>query len=138
ASRDATIATKAACNADGFLQLDLDANTVVATALSSQAQVDVRAMSVLNDYVYGFNPTVARGVTDTVFAFDGATGSLLNPLGPPNSISGFTAPLPQVQDLNLLVSDATNKTAGDAGLIVFDLDNQVSHTLPLPEGFDVL
>jgi uncharacterized protein (TIGR03437 family) len=136
ASRDATLAAKTACNADGFLQLNLDDKTIGVTPLPSQSQVDVRAMTVLNDYVYGFNPTAARGVTDTVFTYDGATGSLLNPLGPPNSISGFTAPLQQVADLNLLVSEATNKTPGDAGLILFDLDNQVTTLLPLPDGFD--
>jgi uncharacterized protein (TIGR03437 family) len=136
ASRDATLATKTACNADGFLQLNLDSQSITATALPSQAQVDVRAMSVLNDYVYGFNPTAARAATDTVFTFDGATGSLLTPQGPPNSISGFATPLQQVPDLNLLLSEATNRTAGDAGLILIDLDNQVTTLLPLPDGFD--
>ena len=57
-------------------------------------------------------------------------------MGPSNSISGFTAPLQPISDLNLLVSEATNKTAGDAGLILFDLDNQVVNPLPLPDGFD--
>jgi hypothetical protein len=71
-----------------------------------------------------------------VFAFDGATGSLLTPQGPPNSISGFATPLQQVPDLNLLLSEATNRTAGDAGLILIDLDNQVTTLLPLPDGFD--
>ena len=135
-SRDGAIATKAACTADGFLQLNLDAGAVTAAPLASQAQMDVRSMAEMNDYVYSFNPTAARGVTDSVFGFDGATGSLLAPLGPSTSIAGFSAQLLQISDLNWLVSEATNRTAGDAGLILFDLDNQLVKPLPLPDGFD--
>jgi hypothetical protein len=134
-SRDGTIATRQACTADGFLQLNMDLGTVTVAPLS-QAQMDVRAMAAMNDYVYSFNPTVARGVTDSVFAFDGAAGSLLSPMGPSSSISGFSPQLQQISDLNWLVSEATNRVAGDAGLILFDLDNQVVKNLPLPDGFD--
>jgi hypothetical protein len=134
-SRDGTIGTRQTCNADGFLQLNMDLGAVTVAPLS-QAQMDVRAMAAMNDYVYSFNPTAARGVTDSVFAFDGATGSLLSPMGPSSSISGFSPQLQQISDLNWLVSEATNRVAGDAGLILFDLDNQVVKNLPLPDGFD--
>ena len=135
-SRDATIATRQPCTADGFLQVNLDSGTITALPLASQAQMNVGAMAAMNDYVYSINPTATRGVTDTVFAFDGATGSLLPPMGPSTSIAGFSAQLQQISDLNWLVTEATNRTPGDAGLILFDLDNQVVKPLPLPDGFD--
>jgi hypothetical protein len=134
-SRDGTIGLKQPCNADGFLRLNLDSQAITAIPLPSQAQMAVGTMTVLNDYVYTVNPVVARAATDTVYALDGATGSLVA-LRAPTSISGFTVPLQQIPDLNWLVSEATNRVRGDGGLIVFDLDNQVVTTLPLPDGFD--
>jgi hypothetical protein len=134
-SRDRTVLTRQPCKADGFLQLNLEANSMAVFPLQSQAQVDVGSLRLLNDYIYGFNPTTGRS-TDTVYTFDGATGTLLQPLGTSVSTAGFTTPLQEVTQLNLLVSEATNRTAGDAGLIQFDLDNQLVTPLSLPEGFD--
>jgi len=43
--------------------------------------------------------------------------------------------LQQVASMNLLVGLATKRNAGDAGLVVFDLQNQAVRLLPIPSGF---
>ena len=136
-ARDGTIGARTTCSADGFLLLDLGQQTVSVVPLPAQAQMDVRALGSLNDYVYSTNPTVGRNaVTSAIYALDGATGSPLPTLGPPSFITGFNPLLQPVAQLNWLITEASSKAQGDGGLLVFDLDNQVANLLPLPDGFD--
>jgi hypothetical protein len=77
--------------------------------------------------------TVAGTASDSLFVLDGAGGSAFR-LGAPGGITSFQLPQ-QMASMNLLVGLATKRNAGDAGLVVFDLQNQAVNLLPIPSGF---
>jgi uncharacterized protein (TIGR03437 family) len=136
---------KAACPGAGFLILDLDASTVSAAPLPDQGQLRVpstkadTSMAMLNDYLFGvrLDPTRATA-SDTVYVLDGATGAVFE-LALPAGIDGFTdSSVQQIPAIDGLLVQTLNTTAGDEGLVLFNLDQQTVTNLPVPNGFDTL
>jgi hypothetical protein len=70
---------------------------------------------------------------DTVFVLDGVNGTVTR-LALPASIRAFQA-LEPAPELGLLIGAARNTVAGDAGLIVFDLENLEARVMPVPAEF---
>jgi hypothetical protein len=137
-ARDGSIKLKTPCTADGFIQLDLAKQAALAIALPPQAQMNASQVlnADVNDYVYSYNPSAARGVTDTVYVLDGSTvpASLLPVFTLPSGIAGFLPP-GAIPDLNLLIAVGVNRAAGDGGLVIFDLDNSATRVLPVPANY---
>jgi uncharacterized protein (TIGR03437 family) len=130
------ISVQTPCPGSGFLQLDLGTQGLSFIPLPGSGEFDVTAggNGSLNSYVYGLNADTLNGsASDSLFVLDGATGSAFR-LVAPAGITSFQG-LQQVASMNLLVGLATKRNAGDAGLVVFDLQNQAVKLLPIPSGF---
>jgi uncharacterized protein (TIGR03437 family) len=145
ASQVAESAYKAACPGSGFLILDLAKSTVTAAALPDQGQLRVPStrtdlsMAMLNDYVYAarLDPTRTT-ISDTIYVLDGGNGGVFE-LALPSGVDGFTdSSLQQIAAIDSLLVQTINKTAGDQGFVLFDLDRQNVSNLPVPDGFDTL
>jgi len=123
------------CPATGFILLDLDSVRISAVALPGQGQFNVGAASGdVNDFIFGINTDPARrNLADTLFVLDGVTATTFR-LDLPPSVTSFTAPTP-LSALNAILALATNRVAGDAGFVFFDLENAEARLLPTPEGF---
>lgn len=124
------------CAATGFLTFDLASRELAPVALPGSGQFNATGNSVneVNDYVYGTNTDPARqGRSDTLYVFDGVTNSTFR-LDLPPEIATFAAPQP-FPLMGLLFAQATARVAGDAGIVVFDLENASSKLLPTPAGF---
>jgi hypothetical protein len=130
------ISVQTPCPGSGFVQLDLASQYLSLLPLPGSGEFDVTAggNGNLNSYVYGFNADTLNGsASDSLFVLDGAIGSVFR-LAAPAGITSFQG-LQQVASMNLLVGLANKRNAGDAGLIVFDLQNQAVKLLPIPSGF---
>jgi hypothetical protein len=127
------------CPGAGFLLLDLETQTMTAVALPGRGQfdADAGASGDVNDFVYGTNTDPERRNTaDTLFVLDSVTASTFR-MDLPAGVTTFAAPRP-VPAMNALIAQAMNRTAGDAGLVVFDLERAEVRVLPVPEGFAVV
>ena len=89
----------------------------------------------INDYIYGSNIDPARqGTADTLYVLDGVTSTAFR-VDLPAGLTGF-AQLRTVPTTNLLVGlGRARQQAGDAGLVVFDLDRGQGTVFPTPDGF---
>lgn len=123
------------CPASGFLLFDLDDQKVSVAPLPGAGQFSATTgTGEMNDYIYGSNTDVARqGTADTLYVLDGVTGSPFR-LDLPPGLTGFSQLTP-VPTMNMLVGLGRARQAGDAGLVVFDLDRGQNVVLPAPEGF---
>lgn len=122
------------CGATGYFLFDLAPPAVAALEIAGQGQINVAAgAGELNDFIYGINgdPSL-QGAADTLYVLDGARGDTFRIDLPGASSFNQVRPLP---DTNLLVGVARNVVAGDAGLVLFDLDRADASLLPPPEGF---
>ena len=88
----------------------------------------------VNDYVYGTNTDPAQqGRSDTLYVFDGVTSSAFR-LDLPPEIASF-ANVSTFAPMGILYAQATARTVGDAGIVLFDLENANARLLPTPAGF---
>ncbi len=132
-SEDSTF--KATCPADGFLLFDLATRQFTAVGLPGAGKFNASGgADELNDFLIGSNIDPAnRNTSDTFYALDGVNATAFRfdlPAGV-NNFSGGT----RVPALNLVVAQANNRVAGDAGLVLFDLERTEARLLPTPEGF---
>lgn len=133
--RSASLEVKNPCPASGFLVLNPAELKVSAVELPGQGQLNAGAAAEdMNDFLYApsIDPT-RNGRADTIFALDGATGAVYR-FDPDASVAAVTGLVP-VPELNLLVATGTNRQAGDAGLVVYNLEDITVRTFPVPEGF---
>ena len=124
------------CAASGFLVFDLDDQQVSPVALPGAGQFSTtQGTDEINDYIYGSNIDPARqGTADTLYVLDGVTATAFR-VDLPAGLSGF-AQLRTVPSMNLLVGlGRARQQAGDAGLVVFDLDRGQGTVFPTPDGF---
>ncbi len=129
-------AFKNVCPGVGFILLDLESETMSAVPLPGTAQFNASAgtSGEVNDYVYGTNSDPARpNTSDSLFVLDGASNSAYR-LDLPSGVTSF-GNVTVVAQLGLLVAAGTNRVAGDAGLVVFDLDRLETRRLAVPDGF---
>ncbi len=125
-----------ACSASGFLLFDLDEQRATAVALPGAGQFSAtQGTDEMNDYIFGSNIDPSRqGTADTLYVLDGVTATAFRVDLPPG-LTGFSQLRP-VQAMNLLVGlGRAQQQAGDAGLVVFDLDRGQGTVFPTPEGF---
>ena len=134
AGANSEIAIKNPCPAQGFATFDLATPGVDFVPLSGTGSFNASGNSEneLNDYVYGANTSTANR-SDTLYVFDGVTSSTFRFDLPPE-VASFTNLAP-ISDLNAVVGLATNRVAGDAGIVYFDLEQASSRLMPTPEGF---
>jgi uncharacterized protein (TIGR03437 family) len=121
------------CFANGFVLLDLGASTVEAVGTPNLEQFHLGNAGELNDYVYAANFLPPRNMGDALYVLDGVN-RIVTKLALPTGIEAFQA-LDAVGELSLLVGAGRNTAAGDAGLVVFDLDNLEVRLLPVPADF---
>ncbi len=129
-------AFNASCPANGFVLFDLDDQKLTTVALPGAGQFSAtQGSDEMNDYIFGSNTDPARqGTSDTLYVLDGVTGSPFR-VDLPAGLTGF-AQLRPVPPMNLLIGLArARQQAGDAGLIVFDLDRGQGQVFPTPDGF---
>jgi len=141
-SRVAETEFKASCPASGFLLLDLAQPAIAALPIGDGGQIRVpvarndASMALMNNYVYAAKLDSTRPTTsDTLYVLDGVNANVFT-LPAPSTVNGFTnATLQQIQDINALLVQAIDKTAGDQGMVLFNLDTAKAMNLPVPEGF---
>jgi hypothetical protein len=135
-------ATAAQCPASGFVSLDLDAHTVAALAMAGPAQFNASSgggITKMNDFVYSTNgdpndpDKTLRTPAANLFVLDGASANPFQ-LAVPAGAQSFTD-LIEIDALNFLAAEATNTTAGDAGIVLFDLNGQTADLFPPPSGY---
>jgi len=134
-SSSAETEVKNPCPAQGFLVFNPDSRTVAALPLLGQGQINASgAAGDVNDYVFATNTDPSRrNIAETLFVLDGVASSVLR-LDLPPSVVGFSGLTP-IPAIGALVGLATNRAAGDMGLILFDLESETTRLLPTPEGF---
>jgi uncharacterized protein (TIGR03437 family) len=144
-SQVAETAYKNNCSGSGFLVLDFGTPAVSAVALPALGVMRVPAtkadtsLASMSDYIFAarLDPTRA-GVSDTIYVLDGANGNISS-LSVAAPVKGFTdASVLQVPALVGLFAQNINKTAGDDGFSLFDLDAQTVTNIPVPDGYDTL
>jgi uncharacterized protein (TIGR03437 family) len=124
------------CGATGFVTLDLATRELAAAMLPGSGQINVTGNSAneVNDYIYGANTSpAAQNRADTLFVFDGVTSSSFRVDLPPE-IASF-ANLTPFPPMGILFGQATRTAAGDAGIVIFDLESASGRLLPTPAGF---
>ncbi len=124
------------CPATGFLLLDLEERKVTAVELPGQGRFDAdpTVTGDVNDFIYGSNTDPSRrNLADTLYVLDGVSASAFR-LDLPTGVTSFANPV-AVPAMNAVIALATNRVAGDAGFVFFDLENAVARLLPAPEGF---
>lgn len=127
------------CTARGFLEMSLGANpSIRAFELPGNGQFNVTAgANELNDFLYGVDsdPTQAA-MANAIFLFDSATESSLR-LDSPSGVPGFgIGSLRPAPALNMVFALGQNRRAGDAGIVMLDLESGEARLLPTPEGFE--
>ena len=125
------------CGSGGFLVLDLIAQTVTPYPIGMGNQMNVNSLANFNDFIYATNTDPAkRNTADTVFVFDAASSAEYDIQLPTGSVSfGATQPVPGT---NWLTAPVTNRTAGDGGLVQFDLEAGAASLFPVPTGFSAI
>lgn len=123
------------CAANSYLIFDLDSRTLSQVALPGNGQLNASAqMGDISDYVWGLNLDPTRpAIADTLYVLDGATASAFR-FDLPTGVNGFVNPQP-VAGMNSVIAAATNRTAGDEGIVLFELESGASRFFPTPEGF---
>jgi len=124
---------KQVCEALGFIVLELGNQRVRDIPLPGAGFVNVTSAMELNDYLIGSNIGGARQPADTLDVLDGVNLTATRLQLPPG-VTSF-AGLRPVGSTGLLVAPAQKSTAGDEGLVVFDLDEAKAKLLPVPDGF---
>lgn len=130
---------KATCPGLGHLLFDYSTQKVEAIPLSGDGQITATAAnSEINDYLYGTNTDPSRsGTLSTVYVLDGVTRTSFR-LDLPSGVQGFSN-LQALPALSSLIALGRNKTAGDAGVILFDLDAGTAlPPFPVPDGFSTV
>lgn len=119
------------CPAQGFVLYDIEAQTFEAVPLPGQGQMNAAgSANEMNDFVYATNIDPSRqGRADTVFVLDAVTQTAFR-FDPPPEIAAIQNLTP-VREMNALIAQA-----GDAGFVVFDVENVQTRVLPTPEGFN--
>ncbi|MBM3788318.1 MAG: hypothetical protein FJW30_28615, partial [Acidobacteria bacterium] len=124
------------CGATGFRTLDLTTRQLSDATLPGQGEISVtgNALNEVNDYIYGSNTDPARqGRADTIYVYDGVTDTAFRMDLPPE-VATF-ANLNPFPPMGLLFGQGTSRVPGDAGIVVFDLENASTRLLPTPAGF---
>jgi len=133
----------ASCPGNGFAILDFSDDTVTAVPLPDQGGLlrvpstrNDTSLAQMNNYVFGARlDTTRNGTSDAVYVLDGVNASAVL-LAMPAGLNGFTdSTLQQIPQLNALLAQTIDKTAGDEGLILFNLDLQTVQSLAVPDGF---
>lgn len=135
ADRSSANAIRNPCSAQGYVLYDLAQGTAQAVALPGQGQMNAGANADdINDFLYAtdIDPSNA-GRAETVFLLDGVTQTAFR-FDPPANVGTINQLVP-VRELNLLVALGTNRSPGDAGLVLFDIEAVATRVLPVPEGF---
>lgn len=123
------------CLGDGFLTMDLTTRQLRAVALPGAGQLNLSAGALdINDFLVGSNTDPARrNTSDTLYVLDGVNASAFR-FDLPAGVNNFSGLNPQPA-LNLVVAQANNRVAGDAGIVLFDLERSEARLLPTPDGF---
>jgi uncharacterized protein (TIGR03437 family) len=129
------------CAARGYLEVELGARAVVrATAIAGDGQINVTAgASEINDYLYGTDASpdpATRNAAQTLFVLDSVAENVF-PINLPREVATFVQPRP-LRELNAVVALGLNRTAGDAGIVYFDLERAESRVFNVPADFDSL
>jgi len=127
---------RTACGAAGFLTLDFSNRQISEITLPGQGQFNItgNAANDVNDYVYGANTDPGQqNRSDTLYVFDGVTSSAFR-LDLPPEVSSF-ANVNAFPPMGILYAQATARAIGDAGIVIFDLENASTRLLPTPAGF---
>lgn len=127
---------KTVCPAEGYITMDLATQAIAALELGGSGQFNAAGGNAadVNDYVYGANSDPQRrGISDTLYVLDGVTNSTFR-FDLPAEVSSF-AQITEVPVIGALVALGVKTTPGDAGLILFDLENAKTKLLPTPDGF---
>jgi hypothetical protein len=133
---------KTLCPGSGFLTLDLSQAAMTAIPVGDQGQIRVPATRTdtsaaqMNNYVYALKLDSTRATSaDTIYVLDGVNGNVFT-MPVPSTVNAFgTATLQEIPEINSLLAQTIDKTAGDQGFVLFNLDAQTVSNLPLPDGF---
>jgi len=120
---------KTPCPAKGFVAVDPSARTATLVSIPGQAQANIGSMGMLNDYIYAGTNSPA----DSLVVLDTSVNTIAR-VNPPSGVSAFGTVTP-VSEMSALVAAGQNSSAGDAGLVLFDLAQQQSQYYAVPEGF---
>jgi len=134
-SRTAETGIRAPCPAEAFIAVSFATKAAIAVAIPGAGQVNTAGPNGdVNDYLYAVNTdAVNQQISDTLYVFDSAAGAAFR-LDLPPGINGFSNIVPQ-PELSGLIAVATNRIAGDGGLVFFDLENERQILMPVPNGF---
>ena len=125
---------KAACPASGYLEMDVATAAITAVPLPVNSDmVTGAATGTFNDFLYATNFSPTARTASSVYVLDG-TGAVAFRLEPPAGVNAFQAPT-TISVADGLIASAQKRAAGDQGLVFFDLANQTSVQLPLPDNF---
>jgi uncharacterized protein (TIGR03437 family) len=141
-SRVAETEFKTACPASGFVTLDLAGGAMTAIPVGDQGQIRVptsrtdTSAAEMNNYVYALKLDSTRTTSaDTLYVLDGVNGNVVT-MPVPNTVNAFVnASLQEIPEINSLLVQAIDRTAGDQGFVLFNLDAGTVSNLPLPDGF---
>jgi uncharacterized protein (TIGR03437 family) len=139
-SKTADTQVKRPCPAFGFLIAGYGSQTVNAIEVPGQGQINATANAgELNGYVYATNiDPLKNNAADTLFVLDTISG-VANRFDPPSNVATI-ANLTEVAPLNSLIGIASTggRIAGDAGIIVFNFDQNQTQLLNTPDGFSAV
>lgn len=122
------------CAATGLLTFDLAGSSLSRLVLPGNGTLDVNSLRMLNDYLYGSNADrVSQQNAISVFVYD-PTNDSIRKLDTPRGATAFSG-LQPVPATGQLLALATNRAAGDEGLILFDLASGAARLFPVPDGF---
>lgn len=122
------------CPGQGFLVFDIARQSTEVVPLPGAGQINAPQAADMNDYVFSSNTDPSRaGRADTLYVLDGVTATAYR-FDPPPNVATF-GPLVPFPEMALLIAQATNRVAGDAGFAVFDLERAETRIFPTPEGF---
>ena len=128
-------AFKTPCPSEGFLLFDLAQRRFQAVSLPGSGKFNASGgADEINDFLTGANFDPAnRNTSDTFYALDSVNATIFR-FDLPTGVNGFSNAT-RVPVLNQIIAQANNRVAGDAGLVVFDLERTESRLLPTPDGF---
>ncbi len=124
------------CSAAGYLRLDLaNLGQIQAYELANQGSVLIASSTgFFNDYLYGLDAsTWSNNTSKSVYVFD-AVNLTASRIDVPSSSAAFMNPI-SVDSMNLVIAAGQNNSAGDAGIVAFDLVAGQSRGYAIPDGF---